>query len=98
MQCVRAGRKSHSDRRRSAALLLPTTWLAQLEQATVYGREVLVDPGLAAVVLIASAALTLVVAAHSFNRDRKNTTRRGHPALALLAVVPFVVGMLVGQG
>jgi ABC-2 type transport system permease protein len=83
---------------RVAALLLPTTWLAQLEQATVYGREVLVAPALAAAVLIASAVLTFAVAAYSFNWDRKNTTRRGHPALALLAILPFVVGMLVSLG
>jgi ABC-2 type transport system permease protein len=81
-----------------AALLLPTTWLAQLEQATVYGREVLVDPALAAAVLVASAVLTFAVAAYSFNWDRKNTTRRGHPALALLAIVPFVAGILASQG
>jgi ABC-type multidrug transport system permease subunit len=80
---------------RLAALLLPTTWLAQLEQATVYGREVLVDPALAAAVLVASAALTFGIAAYSFSWDRKNATRRGHPALALLAILPFVVGMLV---
>jgi len=81
-----------------AALLLPTTWLAQLEQATVYGREVLVDPALAAAVLVASAVVTFAVAAYSFNWDRKNATRRGHPALALLAILPFVVGMLASLG
>ncbi len=81
-----------------AALLLPTTWLAQLEQATVYGREVLVDPALAVAVLVASAALTFAVAAYSFDWDRKNTTRRGHPALALLALLPFVAGIFASQG
>jgi ABC-2 type transport system permease protein len=81
-----------------AALLLPTTWLAQLEQATVYGREVVVDPALAAAVLVASAVLTIGIAAYSFNWDRKNATRRGHPALALVAILPFVVGMLVSLG
>ena len=83
---------------RVAALLLPTTWLAQLEQATVYGRAVLVDPGLAAGVLVASAVLAFGIAAYSFNWDRKNVTRRGHPALALLAILPFAIGMLVSQG
>ena len=81
-----------------AALLLPTTWLAQLEQATVYGREVVVDPALAAAVLVASAALTFGIAAYSFNWDRKNATRRAHPALALLAILPFVAGILASQG
>ena len=81
-----------------AALLLPTTWLAQLEQATVYGREILVAPELAAAVLVASAVLTFAVAAYSFSWDRKNATRRGHPALALVAIMPFVVGMVVSLG
>ena len=81
-----------------AALLLPTTWLAQLEQATVYGREIVVDPALAATVLIASTVLTFGIAAYSFNWDRKNATRRGHPALALLAILPFVAGILASQG
>jgi ABC-2 type transport system permease protein len=81
-----------------ASLLLPTTWLVQLEQATVYGREVVVDPALAAAVLVVSAALTFGIAAYSFSWDRRNATRRGHPALALLAILPFVVGMLVSQG
>ena len=81
-----------------AALLLPTTWLAQLEQATVYGRAVVVDPALAAAVLVASAALTFGIAAYSFNWDRKNATRRAHPALALLAILPFIAGILVSQG
>jgi len=42
--------------------------------------------------------LTFAVAAYSFNRDRKDATRRGHPALALLAIQPFIVGMLVSAG
>ena len=83
---------------RIAALLLPTTWLGQLEQSTVYGREVVVDPALAAAVLVSSAVLAFAVASYSFNWDRKNATRRGHPALGLLALLPFVVGMLVSLG
>jgi ABC-2 type transport system permease protein len=77
-----------------AALLLPTTWLAQLEQATVYGRDALVDPALAAAVVVASAFLAFAVAAYSFNWDTRNAMRRGHPALALLAILPLVAGML----
>jgi ABC-2 type transport system permease protein len=87
--------ESLPDGARAAALLLPTTWLSQLEQSTVYGRDVVVDPSLAAVVLVASAALAFAVASYTFNWDRKNVTRRGHPALALLAILPLVVGMLI---
>ena len=78
----------------TAALLLPTTWLAQLEQAAVYGRDTMVGPELAAVVLVLSAVVAFGVAAWSFNWDSRNVTRRGHPALALLAIVPMVVGLL----
>jgi len=80
---------------RVAALVLPTSWLGQLGQSSVYGREVVVDPGLAATVLVASTILAFVVASYSFNWDGKNVTRPGHPALGLLAILPFVVGTLV---
>jgi ABC-2 type transport system permease protein len=78
----------------TAALLLPTAWLAQLEQATVYGRTPMVDPALAAAVLATSAVLAFGVSAWTFNWDSRNRTRRGHPALALLALAPLVAGVL----
>jgi len=49
-------------------------------------------------VLMAAMVLTFAIAAYCFSWDRKNATRRGHPALALLAILPFVVGMLVSLG
>jgi hypothetical protein len=42
--------------------------------------------------------LTFAVAAYSFKWDRRHATRRGHPALALLAILPFVAGMLASLG
>jgi len=77
------------------ALLLPTTWLAQLEQATVYGRSAQIAPELAAGVLISAAVIAFVLAALCFNWDRRNSARRLNPLFGLLVFVPFVVGMLL---
>jgi ABC-2 type transport system permease protein len=78
-----------------AGLLLPTSWLVQLDQGLAYGRPTLVGPGLAVVVVSAAAAIAFGVAAYAFDWDRRNASRRGHPALALLAIAPLAIGMLV---
>jgi ABC-2 type transport system permease protein len=78
---------------RRFALLLPTTWLAQLEQATAYGVHVAIQPWLAAAVLGSATVVAFVVAAVCFQWDRANAGRRGRALLALLVFVPFLVGM-----
>ena len=46
-------------------------------------------------ILLLGGILALSLAIYLFNWDRHNTTRRGHPALALLALLPYVVGIFV---
>jgi len=36
------------------------------------------------------------LAVYLFSWDSRNTARRGHPLLALLFLLPFVVGILIG--
>jgi ABC-2 type transport system permease protein len=79
---------------RTLALLLPTTWLVQLEQSLVYGREVTVSTPLVLGVLVSATAAAFVLSAVCFNWDRRNVSRRVHPAFALLVMVPFVLGAL----
>lgn len=79
---------------RRFALLLPTTWLSQLEQAVVYGRRVVIAPALSAGVLATATVVAFALAAWCFDWDRGNATRRVHPLLGLLVFAPFVVGML----
>jgi hypothetical protein len=36
-----------------------------------------------------------LLAIYLFSWDSRNTTRRGHPVLALLFLLPYVIGMLL---
>lgn len=80
---------------RRLALLLPSTWLMQLEQTLVYGRRVQIGAGLALAVLLATTVLAFGLAALCFSWDRRNAARRAHPLLALLVFVPMLTGMLL---
>ncbi len=51
------------------------------------------DPTGSIAVLLAGGAVAFGLALYLFNWDSQNTTRRGHPALALLVLVPYVVGI-----
>jgi ABC-2 type transport system permease protein len=46
-------------------------------------------------VLLAGGVLAFGLAIYLFNWDRHNATRRGHPLLALLVLVPFAIGMFL---
>ena len=46
-------------------------------------------------ILLTSGILAFGLATYLFNWDRRNSTQRGHPLLALLALLPYVVGMLL---
>jgi ABC-2 type transport system permease protein len=44
-------------------------------------------------ILMVGGVVAFGLAVHLFNWDRRNQTRRGHPLMALLAAVPYVIGM-----
>jgi ABC-2 type transport system permease protein len=46
-------------------------------------------------VLFASGVISFALAVYMFNWDRRNTTQRGHPLMALLVLVPYVVGIFI---
>ena len=48
------------------------------------------------IALFASGALAFVLAVYLFSWDSRNTAQRGHPLLALLILLPFVIGIFVG--
>ena len=52
------------------------------------------DPTGSLAVLLAGGAVAFALAVYLFNWDNKNSTRRAHPALALLVLVPYIVGVL----
>lgn len=47
------------------------------------------------VFLALSGVLAFGLATYLFSWDSRNTVRRGHPALALLAFLPFVIGLVI---
>ena len=47
------------------------------------------------VVLILGGLMAIGLAFYLFSWDSHNTSRRGHPLLALLAIVPYIIGILI---
>ncbi|HOA35460.1 MAG TPA: hypothetical protein PKL00_04205 [Bacillota bacterium] len=48
-----------------------------------------------ALVLLAGGIIASGLALYLFNWDRRNNSRRGHPALAALALLPYILGALL---
>jgi len=47
------------------------------------------------IVLTLSGVLAYVLAIFMFNWDRHNTTQRGHPIMALMALLPYAIGIFL---
>lgn len=73
-------------------LLLPPTYALHALQGLALGRVTDVNPWAAVAILLAGGVLAFGLARYLFWWDSQNMTRRGHPALALLALVPYAVG------
>jgi ABC-2 type transport system permease protein len=71
--------------------LLPTTYAMQAMQGLAYGLPTVIAPTAALATLAINALLCFGLATYLFNWDTRNASRRGHPALALLAWAPYVV-------
>lgn len=80
---------------RPFAGLLPASHAAQAFAGLAFGQQAVFDPLRSVVILAASGILAFGLAIYLFNWDSRNAARRGHPALALLAAVPYVVGMAI---
>jgi ABC-2 type transport system permease protein len=76
-------------------LLLPPTYALHAFQGLGQGQASGVNPWAAVAILLAGGVLAFGMAIFLFSWDSQNTTRRGHPALALLAMVPYVVGAVL---
>jgi ABC-2 type transport system permease protein len=46
-------------------------------------------------ILFTSGILAFALALYLFNWDRRNTNQRGHPLLALLVLLPYILGILL---
>jgi len=76
-------------------LLLPTTYAMDAFGGLAMGQADGMHPWLSLAILAAGGLLALAMSVFLFSWDSKNTTRRGHPVLALLAWAPYIVGMLL---
>lgn len=79
----------------SLALLLPATHAMNAFAGLAMGSAADFSPWLSIAALLTSGALGLVLAAWLFSWDLHTTSRRGHPALALLVLLPYAVAMLL---
>ncbi len=80
---------------RPFAGLLPTAHAMQAFEGLAYGRETLFNPVGSALVLLTSGLLAFGLAIYLFSWDSRNQTRRGTPWLGLLALLPYLIGMLI---
>ena len=53
------------------------------------------NPWYSLIALTLSGLLGYGLAIYMFNWDRQNATQRGHPLMALIVVVPFLVGIFL---
>jgi ABC-2 type transport system permease protein len=76
-------------------LLLPATHAMNAFQGLAQNQVAPFDPLWSVIILLVGGILSFGLANYLFCWDRLNTTRRGHPALALLALLPYVLGVVL---
>jgi ABC-2 type transport system permease protein len=74
------------------AKILPATYAMNAFQGLAYDRPVSFDPWGSIAVLLIGGLLAFGLAIYLFNWDRINEARRGHPAMAFLAMLPYLAG------
>jgi ABC-2 type transport system permease protein len=75
-------------------LLLPGTYAMHAFNGLAWNRAAGFDPVWSVIILLAGGATAFGLAIYLFSWDRQNATRRGHPLLALLALLPYVAGVV----
>jgi len=80
---------------RRVAMLLPASHAMNAFNGLAMGGTADFNPWASVVMLSASGILAFVLALYLFSWDSKNSKRRGHPAMALLALVPYAIGILL---
>ena len=80
---------------RRIARLLPATHAMNAFRGLGQNVAADFDPLGSLIILLASGVLAFGLAIYLFNWDRRNTTPRGHPLLALLALLPYALGVFL---
>lgn len=77
------------------AQLLPATQAMNAFNGLAMGKGAAFSPWRSVVMLLVSGALAFGLAVYLFSWDSRNTTRRGHPLLALLVLLPYAIGIFL---
>lgn len=77
------------------AQLLPAAHGMNAFNGLAMGKAADFSPWGSLIVLLSSGIIAFGLAMYLFSWDSRNTTRRGSPLLALLAFIPFVIGIFV---
>jgi ABC-2 type transport system permease protein len=77
------------------SLLMPTTHAMNAFNSLAMGRTTEINPWASVIILLTSGIIAFALAIYLFSWDSKNSTRRAHPALALLVLLPYILGILV---
>jgi hypothetical protein len=59
------------------------------------GRQAAFSPWGSVIILVTSGLLAFCLSVFLFSWDSRNTTRRGHPLLALLVLLPYILGIFL---
>ncbi|MGB2964193.1 MAG: ABC transporter permease [Anaerolineales bacterium] len=78
-----------------AAQLLPATQAMNAFKGLAMGKVADFSPWGSVFALLISGMLAFGLAVYLFSWDSRNTARRGHPSLALLVLLPYVVGIFL---
>jgi ABC-2 type transport system permease protein len=78
------------------AQLLPATQAMNAFNELTMGGAADFNPWGSVISLFASGVLAFGLAVYLFSWDSRNAARRGHPLLALLVLLPSVIGIFVG--
>jgi len=77
------------------AVLLPATHAMNVFQRLAQNQATAFDPLWSVFILLAGGILSFGLANYLFCWDSQNKTRRGHPTLALLALLPYALGVVL---
>jgi len=76
-------------------LLLPSTHAINLFQGLAQNQATDVNPLWSVLILLAGGLLSFGLANYLFCWDSQSKARRGHPALALLALLPYILAVVL---
>ncbi len=77
------------------AQLLPAAHAMNAFNGLAMGNTADYSPWGSVIILVLTGLMAFALAVYLFSWDSRNTTRRGHPALALLVLLPNLVGLFV---